>query len=100
MPRSSRTTYETLIWRDITCRVTTTRDYRIEGWTVITLRAPEDVPFPLGVRGYISHGLEQEKLDAAGGAVTFFRDWADRVANSPFYLLAIAKHCQGELFKP
>ncbi|HEX2842116.1 hypothetical protein [Hyphomicrobium sp.] len=98
MPRSSRTTYETLIWRGVTCRVTTTRDCRIEGWTVITLRAPEDVPFPLGVRGYCHHGLEQKELDTLGGAVSYFKAWADREADSAAYAIAIAKWKQGNLF--
>lgn len=98
MPLSRKTTYDTLIWRGITCRVTTTLDHRIKGWTVITLRAPDDVPFPLGVRSYCRHGLEQTELDAVGGAVAYFRDWADREANSPAYLNAVARHKQGDLF--
>ncbi|MBX9862390.1 MAG: hypothetical protein K2Y42_06510 [Hyphomicrobium sp.] len=99
MPRSSKAIYETLIWRGITCRVCTTRDHRIDGWTVITLRAPEDVPFPLGVRGYCRHGLEQAKLDAEGGTVAYFRAWADRDSNNPAYLNAVAGHRQGDLFR-
>lgn len=98
MRRSSETTYETLIWRGITCRISTTHDWKITGWSIITLRAPEEVPFPLGVRGYIRHGLERAELDARGGAVAFFRAWADREANSPAYLNAIARHKQGDLF--
>jgi hypothetical protein len=100
MPHKTRTTYETLIWRGITCRICTTHNWRIDGWTVITLRAPSDVPFPLGVNGYLSHGLEQEKLEAAGGAVAYFRAWADREAESPVFLHALARHRQGDLFKP
>lgn len=99
MQRNSRTTYETLIWRDVTCRITTTRDCRIEGWTIITLRYPEDVPFPLGVRGYIRHGLEQKELDAHGGAVSYFKAWADRDAGNPAYAIAVSKWKQGNLFK-
>lgn len=98
MQREEITSYETLIWRGITCRICTTRNWRINGWTVITLRAPDDVPFPLGVGGYVRHGLEQEELDAAGGAVAFFKAWADREANSPAYLHTIARHKQGDLF--
>ena len=99
MQRSSATTYETLLWRGITCRVTTTRNWRVEGWTVITLRYPEDVPFPLGARGYVRHGLDHENLEAAGGAVAYFRAWADREANAPAYLNAVARDRQGDLFK-
>lgn len=99
MQHNRQATYETLIWRGITCRVCTTHDWRIKGWTVITLRAPDDVPFPLGVRGYVQHGLEQEKLDACGGAVAYFKEWADREANNPIYLNAIAQYRQGDLFK-
>lgn len=91
-------TYETLIWREITCRVCTTRNYRIAGWTVITLRAPDDVPFPLGVRCYVRHGLEHEELDKAGGAVAYFRAWADREAENPAYKDALTRHRQGDLF--
>jgi hypothetical protein len=98
MPRNGQTTYETLIWRNITCRITTTRDWRIEGWTIITLRYPEDVPFPLGVRGYCRHGLEQKELDVHGGAVNFFKAWADREARNPAYAIAIAKSKQSNLF--
>jgi hypothetical protein len=98
MLRSSETIYETLIWRGITCRISTTHDWKITGWSIITLRAPEEVPFPLGVRGYIRHGLERTELDARGGAVAFFRAWADREASSPAYLNAIARHKQGDLF--
>lgn len=99
MPRNGATIYETLIWRGITCRVCTTCDWKITGWTVITLRAPEDIPFPLGVRGYCRHGLEQAELDAAGGAVSFFKAWADREAQNPTYLHAVTRHRQGDLFK-
>lgn len=98
MPRNGQATYETLIWRGITCRICTTHDWRIKDWTVITLRAPPDVPFPLGVNGYLRHGLEQTALEAAGGAVAYFRGWADQQANSPAYLDAIARHRQGDLF--
>lgn len=98
MPHNGDTTYETLFWRGITCRVTTTRNWRIKGWTVITLRAPEGVPFPLGVRGYCRHGLEQDDLDARGGAVAYFREWADREAATPAYADAVAKWKQGDLF--
>lgn len=98
MPHNGHTTYETLIWRGITCRVCTMHNWRIEGWTVITLRAPDDVPFPLGVKGYLRHGLEREALDEAGGAVALFRDWADREANSPAYLEEVARRQQGDLF--
>ncbi|OAV63584.1 hypothetical protein Barb4_04966 [Bacteroidales bacterium Barb4] len=52
------------------------------------------------MNGYLSHGLEQEKLEAAGGAVAFFRAWADREAESPAFLHALARHRQGDLFKP
>lgn len=98
MQREEFTSYDTLIWRGITCRVCTTHNWRIIGWTVITLRYPDDVPFPIGVRGYLRHGLEQEKLEAAGGAVAYFRAWADREANSIAYLNALARHKQGDLF--
>lgn len=91
--------YETLIWRGITCRVSTTPNWRIEGWTVITLRAPADVPFPLGVNGYCRHGLEQTELDACGGAVAYFKAWADREAKNPAFAMAVAKSKQGDLFK-
>ena len=99
MQRKQSTTYETLIWRGVTCRITTTHDWRIEGWTVITLRYTEDVPFPLGVRGYLRHGLEQKELDAHGGAVSYFKAWADRDAGNPAYAIAVAKWKQGNLFK-
>lgn len=98
MQRNGATTYETLIWRGITCRVTTTPNWRIEGWTVITLRAPDDVPFPLGVRGYCRRGLEQQELDSSGGAVSYFKEWADREADSPAYAIAVANWKQGDLF--
>lgn len=100
MPLDPLPTYETLIWRGITCRVCTTHNHTIQGWTVISLRAPSDIPFPLGVRGYIRHGLEQEELDAAGGAVAYFRAWADLESLKPPYLDAVARHKQRDLFKP
>lgn len=98
MPHNRKTSYETLIWRGITCRICTTHDYRIKGWSQITLRAPDDVPFPLGLRGYCKHGLEQTALEAAGGAVAYFRDWADSEATSPNYLRALERHRQGDFF--
>ena len=98
MQRDELTSYDTLIWRGITCRVCTTHNWRIIGWTVITLRYPDDVPFPIGVRGYLRHGLEQEKFEAAGGAVAFFRAWAARGAISIAFLNPLARHKQGDLF--
>lgn len=100
MQHDGTSTYETLIWRGITCRVCTIPNWRIEGWTVITLRVPENVPFPIGVRGYCRHGLEQKELDAHGGAVAFFKAWADREAEGPLYRDAVARHRQGDLFIP
>ena len=99
MPHNHKTSYETLIWRGITCRICTTHDWKIKGWSVITLRAPEDVPFPLGVRGYCRHGLETHELNRAGGAVAYFRAWAEREASHPIYLDALTRHKQGNLFK-
>lgn len=99
MPHNGTTTYDTLIWRGIACRISTTRDWRIKGWTVITLRAPEHIPFPLGVRGYARHGIEQDELDNYGGAVAYFKAWADREAEGPAFAAAVAKWKQGDLFK-
>lgn len=98
MQREEITTYDTLIWRGITCRVCTIHNWRIIGWSVITLRYPADVPFPIGVRGYLRHGLEQQKLEAAGGGVAFFKAWADQQAHSPAYLDAVARQKQRDLF--
>jgi hypothetical protein len=78
--------------------VSTTPNWRIAGWTIVTLRAPDDEPFPLGLRGYYRHGLEQAELDTRGGAVAHFREWADREAATPAYAIAVAKWKQGNLF--
>ncbi len=99
MPDNEQTTHETLIWRGITCRISTTHNWKITGWSVITLRAPLDAPFPLGVGGYCRHGLEQETLEAAGGAVRFFKEWADREAHMPPFFAAVSRHRQDDLFK-
>lgn len=102
MRRDAKTVQETFDWRGITCRVTTTRDWRIDGWTLVALKAvhPLGIPFPLGHNGTWSHGLEQEALDAAGGAVAYCRACADKQADHPTYLDAVGRHRQGDLFKP
>lgn len=88
-------------WHGIAARVTVTPNHRIDGWTLITiaLKNPSGPPLPIIPQGtIIHHGIEQEKLDAAGGVLPFLTCWADRDAQTPGYLKALAAWRQGDLF--
>lgn len=98
-PRASKQQV-TFTWRNVTAHVAVTRNYRIEGWTVLDIRvtSPPHGPLPFAVDGHRHHGLEQAELDAAGGVLAFLAAWADREAGSPAYAIALAKWRQGDLF--
>lgn len=98
-PRPNRT-YETFCWRGVSARVTVTRNHRIEGWTLldITVLSPPRAPLPFAIDGHLQHGLEQDKIDAAGGVGPQLTAWAERDAQTPGYALAVARWKQGDLF--
>lgn len=90
----------TFTWRGISCRVSITRDYRIQGWTVLDIRvvSPAGAPIPFAPDGYRRHGVEQAELDAAGGIDSFLTAWAERDVSTSAYAIAVAKWKQGDLF--
>lgn len=98
-PEPNRTLH-TFTWRGITCRVTLTRNHRIDGWTLIILRviAPEAAPLPFALDGHLQHGVEQSELDAAGGVEPFLSAWATRAADTAAYNNAVSKWRQADLF--
>lgn len=91
----------TFTWRDVTAHVAVTRNYRIEGWTVLDIRVinPPNGPLPFAVDGYRRQGIEQAEIDAAGGVLAFLTAWAEREAGSSAYAIALAKWKQGDLFR-
>lgn len=99
--RPSKTSTGTFTWRGVQSRITVERNHRIEGWTLITLRVthPNGAPLPFALTGTLSHGIEEDHLRAAGGPVHFLTLWANREANNPGYLSALAKWRQGDLFR-
>lgn len=91
----------TFTWRDVTCQVEHIRNWKIDGWSRLILRVvhPRGAPLPLTENGYLRHELEEDKLAAAGGPLTFLTSWMDREASSPRYAQALYKWNQGELFR-
>lgn len=98
MPRPPETV--TFTWRDVSCRVEHIRDWRIEGWSRLTLRVthPRGAPLPVTESGYVEHQLDEDELNAAGGPVAFFAAWFDRMAATPRYADALYRWKQGNLF--
>jgi hypothetical protein len=90
----------TFTWEAVTAQVAITRNYRVEGWTLLDIRvtSPPGAPLPFAVDGSRHHGLEQAELDAAGGVLAFLTAWAEREAGSPAYATALANWKQGDLF--
>lgn len=90
-----------LVWRHATCRVRHTGDYISPGWSMIELIVvtPKGAPLPITATGYLSHFLDVEDLDRAGGPVAFFCAWLDREAKSKAWAKAEFKWRQGDLFE-
>lgn len=101
MPREV-VSFTDFTWRGVAAHVTIVRNYRVEGWTnlTVTLREPNGPPLPFLPDGrIIRHGVEQDSLDAAGGVVAYLNAWATRESHSHPYLNAVARWRQGDLFK-
>lgn len=98
MPRNP--SFETFVWRGISCRVTIRHDDGIDGWTTITVTViePSGEPLPFAIGGYARHGLERTHLDAAGGVQSFLTEWAERKAATLSYAVALARWQQRDLF--
>jgi len=98
--RQDRTTTHWFTWRHLRCKITETRHYLRHGWTMLQLEvvASRDKPCPLTSTGYLAHGLDEDELARTGGAVTFFRAWMERAAQSNAYKMAEFRWRQGNLF--
>ncbi len=88
-------------WRDVSCRVDHIRDWKLDGWSRLVVRAinPRDAPLPFADSGdYHVHELDEDELKAAGGPVAFLLIWMEREAQFPRYAQALYKWKQGNLF--
>lgn len=90
-----------LVWRDVTCRVRHTPNYLSTGWSHIEIIvvSPKKAPLPITETGYLSHFLDEELLNKAGGPVRFFLDWIEREATTKAWAKAEFKWRQGDLFQ-
>lgn len=95
-----RKTVQRFTWRGVEMSVTYSPDYISAGWTHLELRVlnPKGKPVPITTTGYLSHFLDEDELEAAGGPVAFFRVWLEREGESKAYRIALAKWQQLDLF--
>ena len=100
MPRKSRKTSSTLIWRGIHCRVSHQRDYISQGWSHLEIESlhPSRAPLPITDTGYRSHFCDEDDIVAAGGAVAFVERWLEAEAGSKRYAQAKVAFDQYDLF--
>lgn len=72
----------TFTWRDITCRVEHIRDWKIDGWSRLIVRAlnPRRAPLPFAeASDYHVHELDEDDLKAAGDLPPFcLHSWTMR----------------------
>lgn len=82
-------------------RITVTANYLERGSTHLEIRSlrPRHAPHPLSPTGYRSHFIDAAELRAAGGPVSFVRDWIKREATSPQFLREDLQRRQGNLFE-
>ena len=100
MPRKTRKTSSTLIWRGIRCRVSHERDYLSQGWTHLEIETlePPRASLPITDTGYRSHFCDEDDIVAAGGPARYVEHWLDAESSSKRYAKAKAKHDQLDLF--
>jgi len=60
---------------------------------------PRGAPLPVSGTGYNVCELDEDKLNAAGGAVAFLLAWFERDAVLPRYAQALYRWKQGDLFR-
>lgn len=89
----------TFTWRHLTLRVTHTPNYLHQGWSHLELRVltPVNAPCPVTATGYLSHFIDADALQVAGGMVAFFTAWLEREAATKAWRVAEAKWRQLEL---
>ena len=90
-----------LAWRGVQCSVEHIRDWKIDGWSRLIIRAvrPHGAPLPFSETGFHIHDLDEDELVRAGGVVAFVLAWCERDAVLPRYDQALYKYKQGDLFR-
>ena len=65
-----RKTVQRFTWRGVEMSVTHSPNYISAGWTHLELRVirPKSKPVPITTTGYLSHFLDEDDLEAAGGS--------------------------------
>lgn len=60
---------------------------------------PDNEPLPLTQTGYRSHFTRPDIIEAAGGPVSFVREWLDEAAKNPEWIASVAARKQLSLFR-
>lgn len=89
-------------WRGVSCRVEHVRDWKIDGWSRLVVRAvnPRDAPLPFSSTGdYHVLELDEDELKAAGEPAAFLLSLMDQEACTLRYAQALYRWKQGDLFR-
>lgn len=89
-------------WRDVACRVHHIRDWKLDGWSRLIVRAVSSPGAPLPFAeggGYHVTELDEDELKAAGGPVAFLLSRMEQEACSIRYAQALYRWKQGDLFR-
>lgn len=84
----------------VTIRITHTRNYLTSGTDHIQIEAkkPKRAPLPITDTGYLSHFIDFQQLNAAGGPVSFVEAWLARETGTKDWRRKETARRQGDLF--